>query len=111
MHTTNIVLNLLPCDVKGVLVNFKKAITPHLILQENKFSAKSSSPSRGEDRNPNGNRRVAFTLAEVLITLGIIGIVSAMTIPTLINKMMKTMTRKNGLNMQAVIITTIQQME
>ena len=30
-------------------------------------------------------RRVGFTLAEVLITLGIIGIVSAMTIPTLIN--------------------------
>ena len=29
-------------------------------------------------------RRVAFTLAEVLITLGIIGIVSAMTIPTLV---------------------------
>ena len=31
------------------------------------------------------NKKVAFTLAEVLITLGIIGIVSAMTIPTLIN--------------------------
>ena len=46
MHTTNIVLNLLPCEVKGVLVNL---ITPHLILQENKFSAKSSSPSRGEE--------------------------------------------------------------
>ena len=30
-------------------------------------------------------RRVAFTLAEVLITLGIIGIVAAMTIPTLIS--------------------------
>ena len=29
-------------------------------------------------------RRVAFTLAEVLITLGIIGIVAAMTIPTLV---------------------------
>ena len=29
--------------------------------------------------------KTAFTLAEVLITLGIIGIVSAMTIPTLIN--------------------------
>ena len=29
-------------------------------------------------------RRVAFTLAEVLITIGIIGIVAAMTIPTLI---------------------------
>ena len=31
-------------------------------------------------------RRVAFTLAEVLITIGIIGIVAAMTIPTLISK-------------------------
>ena len=31
-------------------------------------------------------RRVGFTLAEVLITLGIIGIVSAMTIPTLVKK-------------------------
>ena len=29
-------------------------------------------------------RRVAFTLAEVLITLAIIGIVAAMTIPTLV---------------------------
>ena len=29
-------------------------------------------------------RRAAFTLAEVLITLGIIGVVAAMTIPTLI---------------------------
>ena len=27
-----------------------------------------------------------FTMAEVLITLGIIGIVAAMTLPTLINK-------------------------
>lgn len=31
------------------------------------------------------NRRSAFTLAEVLITLGIIGIVAAMTLPALIN--------------------------
>ena len=30
--------------------------------------------------------KIAFTLAEVLITLGIIGIVAAMTLPTLINK-------------------------
>ena len=34
----------------------------------------------------NNNCRAAFTLAEVLITLGIIGIVAAMTIPTLISK-------------------------
>ena len=32
------------------------------------------------------NRKAAFTLAEVLITLGIIGIVAAMTMPTLISK-------------------------
>ena len=31
----------------------------------------------------------AFTLAEVLITLGIIGIVAAMTIPTLMTKIQK----------------------
>ncbi len=31
-----------------------------------------------------GKRKIAFTLAEVLITLGIIGIVAAMTLPTLI---------------------------
>lgn len=31
-------------------------------------------------------RIMAFTLAEVLITLGIIGIVAAMTLPSVINK-------------------------
>ena len=36
--------------------------------------------------NCHNDRRIAFTLAEVLITLGIIGIVSALTIPTLIKK-------------------------
>ena len=34
--------------------------------------------------NHGGEKRVAFTLAEVLITLAIIGVVAAMTIPTLI---------------------------
>ena len=32
----------------------------------------------------NSNKEPAFTLAEVLITLGIIGVVAALTIPTLI---------------------------
>ena len=32
-----------------------------------------------------GSRKSAFTLAEVLITLGIIGVVAAMTMPTLMN--------------------------
>ncbi len=38
---------------------------------------------------PPAKAKVAFTLVEVLITLGIIGIVAAMTIPTLINKKQK----------------------
>ena len=37
----------------------------------------------------NNGRRVAFTLAEVLITLGVIGVVAALTIPTLISKHQK----------------------
>ena len=32
----------------------------------------------------NNFRKIAFTLAEVLITLGIIGVVAALTLPTLI---------------------------
>ena len=37
----------------------------------------------------NPNKKAAFTLAEVLITLGIIGVVAAMTIPTLISNYQK----------------------
>ena len=35
------------------------------------------------------SKKAAFTLAEVLITLGIIGIVAAMTIPTLVSNYQK----------------------
>ena len=35
----------------------------------------------------------AFTLAEVLITLGIIGVVAAMTLPSLIQEQTKTIRR------------------
>ena len=73
-------------EESAIYVKNKQKSAPHLILQENKFSAKSSSPSRGEETYRNNNRKCAFTLAEVLITLGIIGIVSAITIPNLINK-------------------------
>lgn len=41
-----------------------------------------SGPSRAHLKN----KKCAFTLAEVLITLGIIGIVAAMTLPTLIQR-------------------------
>ena len=38
------------------------------------------------------NRRFAFTLAEVLITLGIIGVVAALTIPSVVTKYQKKST-------------------
>ncbi len=38
------------------------------------------------------SKKVAFTLAEVLITLGVIGIVAAMTIPTLVNSYQEKVT-------------------
>ena len=40
----------------------------------------------------NNQRKIAFTLAEVLITLGIIGIVAAMTMPSLIQNYQKKQT-------------------
>ena len=41
---------------------------------------------RGLGRGGNPLRKVAFTLAEVLITLGIIGVVATLTLPSLIQK-------------------------
>lgn len=38
-----------------------------------------------------GGGTLGFTLAEVLITLGIIGVVAAMTMPSLITKYQKTL--------------------
>ncbi len=46
----------------------------------------SNSPKRTYRLNVLPSPKCAFTLAEVLITLGIIGIVAAMTMPSLINK-------------------------
>ena len=48
----------------------------------------------------NNLRKVAFTLAEVLITLGIIGVVAAITIPTIVNhyKEKVTITKLKKLN-------------
>ena len=38
------------------------------------------------DRTDQSSCKAAFTMAEVLITLGIIGIIAAMTLPTLIQR-------------------------
>jgi prepilin-type N-terminal cleavage/methylation domain-containing protein len=42
--------------------------------------------------NKKNNFKLAFTLSEVLITLGIIGVVAAMSIPTLITSVQKIRT-------------------
>ena len=44
------------------------------------------------DRTDQSSRKAAFTMAEVLITLGIIGIVAAMTLPTLIQRKQEKVT-------------------
>ena len=46
----------------------------------------SNSPKRTYRLNVLTSQKCAFTLAEVLITLGIIGVVAAITIPTLLSK-------------------------
>ncbi len=53
----------------------------------------------------------SFTLAEVLITLGVIGIVAAMTLPTLINKHHKQVTVTRLKQSYAIISEAIKQSE
>ena len=50
-----------------------------------------------------------FTLAEVLITLGIIGIVAAITIPNLVSNYKKSVT-ENKLKAQVALISSAIQM-
>ena len=65
-------------------------------LSEANFSIskpKQNSKFSNFERNfPPFDRKCAFTLAEVLITLGIIGVVAAMTLPTVINQYEKKIT-------------------
>ena len=70
---------------------------PHASKPLGIFASKSVSLSDWQIRPTSKNlaawlpsrlaaKRVAFTLAEVLITLGIIGVVAALTLPSIINK-------------------------
>lgn len=56
------------------------------------------------------NRKAAFTLAEVLITLGIIGVVAAMTLPTLIQSYQKQVWATSAKKSYAVISNMLQKM-
>ena len=51
-----------------------------------------SSPLEVEGKCARKSRKIAFTLAEVLITLGIIGVVAALTIPSVIQNYKKQVT-------------------
>ena len=57
--------------------NHSRLTTHYSLISDTVFSRFTSHFSR---------KRTAFTLAEVLITLGIIGIVACMTLPSIINK-------------------------
>lgn len=59
------------------------------------------------------NNKTAFTLAEVLITLGIIGVVAAMTLPTLVQKHQEKVTiaklKKSYSTMQQAYLMAIRE--
>ncbi|MBO6087124.1 type II secretion system protein, partial [bacterium] len=55
-----------------------------------KTLVESQFPLLGRGLGRGGDKKSAFTLAEVLITLGVIGVVAAMTLPTLIHNYQKT---------------------
>ena len=69
-------------DDKSVSKAHSKELNVLMSYRFNNFKKKAGATH--VDRSDN-IRSAAFTLAEVLITLGIIGIVAAMTIPALIN--------------------------
>ena len=58
-------------------------------IQDRVRESKSSAVSSQNRGGKTSNRKAAFTLAEVLITLGIIGVVAAMTLPSLIQNYQK----------------------
>lgn len=62
-----------------------------------------------------GYKRIAFTLAEVLITLGIIGVVAAMTIPTLMKnyqkKVLEVQFKKSVAVVQQIILKARQELD
>lgn len=90
------VFNLLSIAIFYRLDNFKTIkYTKHMINIFNKNKINLS----------------AFTLAEVLITLGIIGVVAVLTIPTLISKYYEHQTITKMLETQSILIQAIRQSE
>ena len=59
------------------------------LYPEYNISFKEEFMKQEDKTNNNNNTKTAFTLAEVLITPGVIGVVSAMTLPTVIKNYQK----------------------
>ncbi len=70
-----------------------------------KAAKKLSEDSRNRGQE---GKKVAFTLAEVLITLGIIGVVAAVTMPVLINNYQKKVTATRAKQAYSQILQAIQ---
>ena len=75
----------LPLKREGTIRNAELVSASQAVTNSTTYSIQN--PSRPSLKK---GRRVAFTLAEVLITLGIIGVVSALTLPSVIQKYNET---------------------
>lgn len=64
-----------------------------------------------KERGRNTDKKAAFTLAEVLITLGIIGVVAAMTIPTLVANYKKKVIETKLVNFYSVMNNAVKMSE
>ena len=76
---------------KTCLEEFYEKMKRHSGLDPESINADRNNLRR-IDRTDQSSRKAAFTMAEVLITLGIIGIIAAMTLPTLIQRKQEKIT-------------------
>ena len=77
----------------------KNCYNGDMMYHVNKNNKKAGLPRRSAPRND----RAAFTLAEVLITLGIIGVVAALTLPNLIENHQKQVTASHLKKMYSIV--------
>ena len=81
-------------------MNHSQLTTHHSLISDTVFSRFTSHFSL--------NRKIAFTLAEILITLGIIGIVASLTIPTLTANIRRAELKNRFKKMDSIVTRAIQ---
>ena len=95
-NALNTILKVFLGVSKGIFCNDSKVLSCESI-KNTRHPERSEGSVKSKDSSVvslplNDGRRYAFTLAEVLITIGIIGVVAAITIPTLITNYQKKVT-------------------